>query len=76
MIILNLSDIQAKDIVSIKDGTNLGRIIDAKIDDQGMIVEFIAEERNFLKKFSQNSEIRFAFSNIKKIGSDVILIDV
>lgn len=76
MITVNLSDIQTKDIVSIKDGTNLGRIIDAKIDDKGMIVEFIAEERNFLKKFSQSSEIRFNFSSIKKIGSDVILIDV
>ena len=33
-----LSDLQTKDIVSMKDGSNLGKIIDAKIDDNGNIL--------------------------------------
>lgn len=70
-----ISELQTKDIVSMKDGTNLGRIIDAKIDDTGNISEFIAQEKRFLKKVTPNGEITFSFSSIKKIGSDVILID-
>lgn len=70
-----LSDLQNKDIVNIKDGTNYGRIVDAKIDDNGYVVEFIAVERRLLKKITQLSEIKFSYKDIKKIGSDVILIE-
>lgn len=73
---MNLSELQNKDVVSMRDGTNLGRIVDAKIDDKGVIIEFVAEERKFIKRFAPNSEIKFGFNNIKKIGSDVILIDI
>ena len=70
-----LSDLQNKDIVNIKDGTNYGRIVDAKIDESGYVVEFIAVERRLLKKITQLSEIKFSHKDIKKIGSDVILIE-
>ena len=71
-----LSDLQTKDIVSIKDGSNLGKIIDAKIDDSGYLIEIIVQERRFWKKIGENGELRFNYNNIKKIGSDVILIDI
>lgn len=71
-----LSDLQSKDIVSIKDGSNLGKIIDAKIDDSGHLIEIIVQERRFWKKIGETGELRFTYNNIKKIGSDVILIDI
>lgn len=70
-----LSELQTKDIVNIKDGTNYGRIVDAKIDDNGYVVMFIAEERKLLKKIKELNEIKFSYKDIKKIGSDVILIE-
>lgn len=71
-----LSDLQAKDIINMKDGNNLGRIIDAKIDNTGKIVYFVAEEKKLLRKVTRSGEITFAFENIKKIGEDVILVEV
>ena len=71
-----LSDLQTKDIVSVKDGSNLGKIIDAKIDDNGSIIEIVTQDKKFWKKISEYGEMRFPFSSIKKIGSDVILIDI
>ena len=43
-----LSDLQTKDIINIKDGNNLGRIIDAKIDGSGKILYFVAEPNELL----------------------------
>ena len=71
-----LSDMQSKDIINTKDGNNLGRIIDAKIDSSGKISYFVVEEKKLLRKVTRNSEITFTFDKIKKIGEDVILVDV
>ena len=71
-----LSDMQSKDIINTKDGNNLGRIIDAKIDNTGKISYFVVEERKLLRKVTRNGEITFTFDKIKKIGEDVILVEV
>lgn len=71
-----LSDMQSKDIINTKDGNNLGRIIDAKIDNTGKITYFVVEERKLLRKVTRNGEITFTFDKIKKIGEDVILVEV
>lgn len=74
-----LSDLQAKDIINIKNGDNLGRIVDAKVDSSGKVLYFVAEERKIMRKFShgaRDSEITFKFEQIKKIGEDVILIEL
>ncbi len=71
-----LSDLQAKDIINIKDGNNLGRIIDAKIDNTGKIIYFVSEERKILKKVTRGGETSFEFDKIKKIGEDVILVEL
>ena len=44
-----LSDLQAKDIISLKNGNNLGRIIDARIDNSGHVAYFVAEEKKFIR---------------------------
>lgn len=71
-----LSDLQTKDIINIKDGNNLGRIIDAKIDEFGKITYFVVEEKKLIRKVTRNSETSFSFEKIKKIGEDVILVDL
>lgn len=73
---MNLSDLQAKEIISIIDGRKLGKIVDVnvKIED-GKINYFVAENKKFFKRiFGNNSEIQFTFTDIEKIGEDVILI--
>ncbi len=71
-----LSDLQAKDIINIKDGNNLGRIIDAKIDNSGKIIYFVSEEKRLMKKVTRGGEATFEFDKIKKIGEDVILVEI
>lgn len=71
-----LSDLQSKDIINIKNGNNLGRIIDAKIDSTGKITYLVAEERKLLRKVTRGGEITFTYECIKKIGEDVILVDL
>ena len=71
-----LSDLQMKDIINMKDGNNLGRIIDAKVDEGGRIVYLVAEERKMMRKITRGNEISFDFNKIKKIGADVILVDL
>ncbi len=71
-----LSDLQSKDIINIKNGNNLGRIIDAKVDNMGHIIYFVVEERNLLRKVSRGVEITFEYDKIKKFGDDVILVEI
>jgi YlmC/YmxH family sporulation protein len=74
---MKLSDLQAKDIVNINDGRRVGRIVDAEITNEGRINYLIIEERKGLKNFmSRDYETTITFTQIKKIGSDVILVDL
>ena len=74
---MKLSDLQEKDIVNINDGRKIGRIIDANIDSEGKILYLIIDERKNIRNFlNNNSDINLSFNQIKKIGSDVILVDL
>ena len=71
-----LSELQSKDIINIKDGNNLGRIIDAKIDQSGKIIYFVSEPKKLMRKVTRGGDVTFNFEKIKKIGEDVILVDL
>ena len=71
-----LSELQSKDIISLKNGNNWGRIIDARIDNTGKIQYFVVEEKKFIRKVTRGNELTFDYEKIKKIGEDVILVDV
>ena len=74
---MRLSDLQEKDIINIKDGKIVGKIIDAEIDQNGNILYLILEEKKGIKGiFSSNNTINITFIQIKKIGKDVILVDI
>ncbi len=70
-----LSELQNKDIISVKTGMNLGRIVDVEVNNEGKVLSFIAEQKKFFRKVLKNSEITFTFSDIAKIGTDVILVN-
>ena len=71
-----LSDLQGKDIISIYTGANLGRIVDVEIDNEGHISTLIAEPRKFFLRMFKSKETAFKFSDVEKIGTDVILIKI
>ena len=72
-----LSDLQTKDLISLKDGRRIGRIIDAEINNDGHLLYLIIEEKkNFRKMITSSSDTKVEFSKITKIGADVILVDI
>ena len=73
---MRLSDLQTKDVVNVYDGVNLGRIVDAEVNEEGHIAYFVIEKKKLMKRiFSGNNDILITIKDIKKIGSDVILVE-
>lgn len=70
-----LSELQNKDIISVKTGINLGRIIDAEVDMNGKIINIVAENKKMFRRMLKNNEISFTFDDISKIGTDCILVN-
>jgi YlmC/YmxH family sporulation protein len=73
---MRVSDLQMKDVVSLVDGKRLGRIVDIDIQDNGVINYFIVEQRRFFRFFGGREEVTVNINQIKKIGTDVILVEI
>lgn len=74
---MRLSDLQRKDVVNVIDGTKIGNIIDIKIDDAGNMDGLIVEKSKFLiSMFTNHDEVEVKWSQIEKIGEDVILVHI
>lgn len=71
---MHLSDLQSKEIVDITSGKRMGLIIDVVVEDSGRIKSLILQEKR-IKKFRVNDEYEINWSEIIKIGDDIILID-
>lgn len=69
-----LSELQNKDIISVNTGANLGRIVDAEVNNEGKVISLVAENKKIFRKMLKNSEFSFSFSDITKIGADCILV--
>ena len=70
-----LSELQNKDIISVKSGINLGRIVDVEVNSEGKVINFVAEEKKIFRKVLKNTEFTFGFNDIAKIGTDCILVN-
>ena len=70
---MRLSELQLKEVVNIRDGKRIGMIIDTYVDDNGSINKLILEEKRGRKFSREETEIKW--SQIVKIGDDIILID-
>ncbi len=71
-----LSELQDKDIISMKTGLNYGHVIDIEIGDNGQIISFVVENRKLFQRSFKKEEITFKYTDIEKIGKDVILVRV
>lgn len=78
MIVVRLSDLQNKNIVSVTDGRNIGNIIDVKIDEEtGEIISLIIEgNKGFFTFSNKGFDTEIKWKNISKIGEDVILVNI
>ena len=59
-----------------KDGKNIGNIIDANINLDGNIESLVVESPKKMLSFSKDNDMVISWKEINKIGDDVILIDV
>lgn len=74
---MRLSDLQKKDVVNVTDGSKIGNIIDIKLDNQGNMAGFIVEKSKFIiSMFTSSNEVEIKWSQIEKIGEDVILVSI
>jgi YlmC/YmxH family sporulation protein len=73
---MRLADLQVKDVINTSDGRKLGRIIDAEIDNKGVILYFAVEPKRFFRFFSKEGEVNITINQIVKIGEDVILVSI
>ncbi len=74
---MKISDLQDKTVININDGKNLGNIVDLEIDNNGQIINFTSiPRRHIFRLFLSNKETIFKMTDIKKIGQDVILVEI
>ena len=75
---MKLSDLQRKDIINLNNGRKVGRIIDVELDEtSGQMKNIIIETtKMFRNMFSSERDLSIKFEQIRKLGEDVILVDI
>ena len=75
---VKLSDFQSKDVISILDGRKIGIISDFDLDlQEGYIKSIIVPAGSkFLGLFNDHHDIIIPWKRIRKIGIDVILVEL
>ena len=73
---MRLSDLQNKDVVDVVSGEKIGNVVDAEISKEtGNILKVIVyDRRGFIGMIRGKEEVLISWQQIKKIGSDVILV--
>ena len=75
---MRLSDLQNKYIINMRDGKNVGNIIDIKIDEgSGSIISLVIEPNKSFFSFTKGKiDTEISWNAIEKIGEDVILVNI
>ena len=75
---MRLSELQRKDIINVSDGRIVVRIIDAEISEtDGSLVNLVIEKSKYMRNFfNTEGDITIKYEQIKKLGSDVILVEL
>ena len=74
---MRLTELQGKDIINVNDGKLIGKIIDLSLTDSGVLEDLIIEKSKFfVSMFSSKNEVKVNWKQIKKIGDDVILVEL
>ena len=71
---MRLSELQTKKIININSGTNIGNIIDIIINEDGKIENLLLDHSKSIFSLNKEGDIILEWSNIVKIGEDVILV--
>lgn len=75
---ISTQDIKNKEIINIFDGKSLGYVSDIEVNlEKGRVEAIIVPaQAGFFNFFSKESEYIIKWKDIKKIGEDVILVEV
>ncbi|NLP31211.1 MAG: YlmC/YmxH family sporulation protein [Clostridiales bacterium] len=75
---INTQDIRNKEVINIYDGKSLGYVDDIEIDLEKGTVEGIVvpAERRIFQFFGREEDLVIRWKDIKRIGDDVVLVDV
>lgn len=80
MMTIMLSELGGKEIINLNDGQRLGIIADSDIvvdKKSGKIVTLLVPERKLqFKFFGENFDIEIPWNTIKKIGNDMIIVEL
>lgn len=72
-----VSDFIYREVINISDGEKIGFVSDIEFDkDTGNISSIIVPDKNRKLFAPKNSGVKIPWDNIKKIGDDIILVDV
>ncbi len=73
----SINDLKAKEVINISDGVRLGYVSDVEIDlSNGRLVSLVVEgSYKMMGLFGKSADIVIKWENIKKIGSDIIVIE-
>lgn len=75
---VKISELQAKDVVSITDGKRLGQIGDLDIDLENGVIRavIVPGGGRFLGMFGNAQDYVIPWNQIVKIGADVVLVEL
>jgi YlmC/YmxH family sporulation protein len=76
--VIKISDLRMRDVVNILDGRRLGIIKDIELDvEKGKVTAIILPGTGkFMGLFGKNEDMIIPWDKIKKMGVDVILVEV
>lgn len=75
---ISFCELRIKEVVNVCDGKRLGNIVDLVFDTSCARVTgiIVPGERSFLNLFKSNNDIFIPYNRIRKIGKDVILVEL
>ena len=75
---VRIYDMKQKEIINSSDGIRLGYLSDIEVDlTEGRIINiFVPGPAKILGMFGGQKEYRIPWNSIKKIGEDIILVDI
>ncbi|MBZ4644985.1 MAG: hypothetical protein PWR27_643 [Petroclostridium sp.] len=75
---MRASDFRQKEVINIADGKRLGFVYDVEIDmNKGVIESIIVPgPGKFLGLFGRDTDYVIPWNSIKKVGDDIILVDM
>jgi len=73
---LKLSEFVYREVINISDGEKLGFVSDIEFDNSGSINSITIPDKTKKLFSSRKNGIKIPWDNIKKIGDDIILVDI